>query len=260
MKLYVLLPSYNEEEALPFLLNSLYKLVKDRYDEYEVVVINDGSVDNTEGAALQWKDKMNIKIINHDKNKGLGEAVNTGLSYVNGVCNDDDSVVLMDADNTHNPELIPVMIDKSEKGSDVVIASRYEEGGSEIGLSFFRKLCSLCASLLLSFFYSIPGVKDYTCGYRLYRGRAVKKAFEVFGHNFIEEKGFTCMAEIIIKLHFIGCDIGEVPLMLRYDLKRGRSKMKVLQTIKRYFVLIHNSKHYRQYLSAAPVLAEGKDE
>jgi len=260
MKLYVLLPSYNEEESLPFLLDSLYKLVKNRYENYEIVVINDGSKDNTEAVALQWSDKMNLKVINHDKNMGLGEAVNTGMSYFFRYCNDDDVAVIMDADNTHNPELIPLMIDKSENSADVVIASRYQKGGSEIGLSFLRKLCSLCASLILSFFYNIPGVKDYTCGYRLYKGRAIKKAFEVFGNNFIEEKGFTCMAEIIIKLHYIGCEIREIPLRLRYDLKKGRSKMKILQTIKSYFILIHKSKHFRQYLTVAPVLADGKDE
>lgn len=261
MKLYILLPSYNEGESLPYLLKSVYEVVKDRYSEHEVVVINDGSVDGTENAAKLWEGLLNIKVINHDVNMGLGEAVNTGLSYFCRSCSDEDRAVLMDADNTHNPRLIPLMLERSESGSDVVIASRYRYGGKELGLSFFRKLCSAGACTLLNVMFGIPGVKDYTCGYRMYTGRIIKKAYGIFGDDgFIEEKGFTCMAEIIVKLHYIGSEISEIPLVLRYDLKKGKSKMKVLETIKRYFVLIYKIKHCLHRLESVPAFIEGKEK
>lgn len=260
MKLFILLPSYNEGDALPLLLQSLYEVSLRFSFKYEVVVIDDGSSDDTGSAARKWEDRLNIKVLSHRCNMGLGEAVNTGLTYFCENCSDDDAAVVMDADNTHDPALISAMLDKFQYGYDTVIASRYEEGGREIGLSLLRRLCSAGANWLLKLFFNVPDVKDYTCGYRAYRGRIIKKAYKIFGSRFIEEKGFTCMAEIIIKLFYLGSSICEVPLVLRYDLKKGRSKMKVLSTIKRYFVLIQYIKQYRRVLSKELALAEGDEK
>jgi Glycosyltransferases involved in cell wall biogenesis len=260
MKLFVLLPSYNEGEALPFLLSSFHDLLEEPEYGYEIVVIDDGSTDNTVDAANSWRDRLNIRVVSHEKNMGLGGAVNTGLAYFYENCSDDDVAIIMDADNTHNPCLIPSMIDKIKSGSDVVIASRYEPAGREIGLSALRRLCSAGASMLLSFAFRIPGVRDYTCGYRAYSERIIKKAVDIYGSNFIEEKGFTCMAEILIKLSFLGYEISEVPLILRYDLKKGRSKMKVCRTILGYFSLIRNVRHYKQYVLTRPAFINGKEK
>lgn len=260
MHLFILLPCFNEEKALPCLFQSICELIENKYNEYEVVVVNDGSRDNTEDTAKQWEGRLNLRVLSHSRNMGLGQAVNTGLSYINEVCSDDDIVVIMDGDNTHTPQIIPNMIEKLADNNDVVIASRYESGGEEVGLSFFRKFCSRTASLLLKLCFNIPGVKDYTCGYRLYKGNTIRNAYRLYGSSFIEEKGFTCMAEILIKLHYIGCNISEVPLVLRYDLKKGRSKMKVANTIRHYFILIRSIRHYRQILSREPVLINGKEK
>lgn len=260
MKLFILLPSYNEEKDLPNLLESFKNLFEKIDIEYEVVVINDGSDDGTEYAAKQWIDKLNIKIINHNMNLGLGVAVNTGLTFFQKSCKDDDIAIIMDADNTHNPQLIISMLKSIKNGSEVVIASRYEKGGSEIGLTFFRHFCSLCINLLLSIIFGVPGVQDYTCGYRAYSAETISRGYKLYGNNFIEEKGFTCMAEIIIKLHFAGCKISEIPLVLRYDQKSGKSKMKIVSTIKRYFILIKNLRHYRQQLIIKPLVMNGKEK
>ncbi|MBE0698739.1 MAG: glycosyltransferase, partial [Anaerolineaceae bacterium] len=154
---------------------------------------------------------------------------------------DGDVLITMDADNTHNPCLIKLMDKKIRAGADLVIASRYEAGGEEVGLSRLRSFLSRGASGLLSIFFPIQGARDYTCGYRAYRGSILKRAFQVYGDSLVEERGFTCMAEILIKMHHINARVAEVPLVLRYDLKSGQSKMKVMRTILRYFVLIaHN--------------------
>jgi len=96
----------------------------------------------------------------------------------------------------------------------------------------------LAASLLFRALFPIPGVRDYTCGYRAYRGAILQRAFATYRDQFIEESGFTCMAEILIKLRRLSVRAGEVPLILRYDLKSGTTKMKVTRTITRYWVLI----------------------
>jgi dolichol-phosphate mannosyltransferase len=184
---------------------------------------------------------MPIELLDHGVNKGLGQAMLTGLSRAAGLVEDDDILITMDADNTHDPALIGRMVEKIHGGSDVVIASRYEQGGEEVGLSRLRSFLSRGASSLLKTFFPITGAKDYTCGYRAYRGAALKIAYQGFGSRLVEEHGFTCMAEILIKFRMIRARVSEVPLVLRYDLKSGDSKMKVFRTILRYFVLIaHN--------------------
>lgn len=260
MKLFILLPSYNEEEALPCLLESIYDTVHMKYHDLEVIVVNDGSIDNTAAVANSWGEKLKIKVISHSRNMGLGEAVNTGIAYFNESSEDEDIAVIMDADNTHSPLHIPYMIQKIGQGFDTVIASRYQDGGREEGVSFLRRLCSLAANLLLRLCFSIPNVMDYTCGFRAYSGRAIKRAYKAYGGSLVEEKGFTCMAELLIKLYFIGCSISEIPLVLRYDLKKGKSKMKVIKTIRRYFILILNLRRYRRILSKEPVFADGKEK
>lgn len=258
MKLYILLPCYNEQESLPYLLRSIHEMVCSADFDCEVVVIDDGSCDGTVSAAEDWSDRLDIKVIRHDTNVGLGGAVNSGLFYFCSVCGLSDVAVVMDGDNTHNPALIPLMAEMIKYGSDVTIASRYRRGGGEIGLSLLRRLCSASASMLLYLFFRIPNVTDYTCGYRAYTARIIKGAYAAYEDRFIEEKGFTCMTEILIKLNCLGCEFSEVPLVLRYDLKKGRSKMKFVSTIERYFIMMLSSRRYRSYLRPDPALSEGK--
>jgi dolichol-phosphate mannosyltransferase len=76
----------------------------------------------------------------------------------------------------------------------------------------------------------VKNVRDYTCGYRLYNIDLLERGFKKFGEAFIEEAGFTCMAELLYKLYLVGAVFEEVPFVLRYDFKKGQSKMKVIKT------------------------------
>ena len=240
--IYVLLPAYNEEKDLGLLLKRIGDGMQPMgFNQYKILVVNDGSTDGTASVVQHFQAEMPIELLDHGVNRGLGQAMLTGLSRALALVADDDIVVAMDADNTHDPCLIDTMVAKIRAGADVVIASRYEQGGEEVGLSGLRSFLSRGASSLLKMFFPIPGAKDFTCGYRAYRGAILKRVFKVYGDQLVEERGFTCMAEILIKLHFVHARVEEVPLVLRYDLKSGQSKMKVVRTILRYFVLIsHN--------------------
>ncbi|WP_051330859.1 glycosyltransferase family 2 protein [Aneurinibacillus terranovensis] len=241
MKTFILLPCYNEEKALPLLLNRISDVFEDE-SSYEVIIINDGSYDETLPIAKQYSKRMPVHIIDHGVNKGLGSAMKNGLQYAATVAAYEDVVVALDADNTHNPTLIKEMINKLKKEDlDIIIASRYAKGGQEIGLSLHRKFLSLGASTILKMFFHIPGVRDYTCGYRAYSAAILKQAHLIYNNALVEELGFVCMAEIIIKLSLIGAKIGEVGLVLRYDQKEGKSKMKIIKTINRYLQLITKS-------------------
>ena len=83
----------------------------------------------------------------------------------------------------------------------------------------------------------VKGARDYTCGFRVYRVTTLRKAVAAWGDRFVEEAGFTCMAEILLKLGRGGAKVIEWPLILRYDLKEGASKMKIMRTITRYFAM-----------------------
>ncbi|MDD3168826.1 MAG: glycosyltransferase, partial [Eubacteriales bacterium] len=171
------------------------------------------------------------KLISHPFNKGLGEAVKTAVSYFVKECPDSELMCLMDCDNTQDPAYLPDLLDRMDKVSaDVVIASRYQKGAVVKGVSGIRLLMSGGAKYVFSLLLHIPGVKDYTCGYRLYSRRILLSAAERFGGDLIEESGFTCMVELLYKLYCCGAKFAEIPFALRYDFKNGASKMAVLKT------------------------------
>jgi len=139
--------------------------------------------------------------------------------------------VVMDADSTHAPDLVRDMVRVVREGADVVIASRYRPGWQVRGVPVQRKLRSAGARVLFQLCFPIRGVQDYTCAYRAYRASALRDAFRRYGDDFVNQKGFQWTVDILLKLRELDLVFCEVPLVLRYDLKRGASKMKVLRTI-----------------------------
>jgi dolichol-phosphate mannosyltransferase len=87
------------------------------------------------------------------------------------------------------------------------------------------------ASTLLRLLFPTTGIRDYTCGYRAYRASVLKRAIAQHGQAFVDQDGFQCMVDILLKLRNQRCVFGEVPIVLRYDRKQGESKMKVARTV-----------------------------
>lgn len=241
MNILVGLPAFNEEKALPKLLNKLIELKNIYGDRFKIIAVNDGSSDNTENILKEYKDSHDfVNYINHNGNQGLGMAIYTLFCYATGKYDKDDILITMDADNTHNPNIIPAMVYKLiEEDLDIVIASRFTPGGKEIGLTLQRKLYSRGAAVLLKTFFPIANVKDYSCGFRAYNIGFLQKTVKFYKGNLVTSNGFECMAEILVKLGKVGARVGEYPLVLEYNLKEGQSKLKVLDTIKGYFKLIY---------------------
>ncbi len=236
--IYLLLPAYNEEKSIGGLIERVINLKKNSNLCFSILAVDDGSTDDTAKTLNYFKNDIPIEIISHKENKGLGEALKYGILYLLPKLNDNDIVVTMDADNTHDPSLIPIMVDKICKGYDVIIASRFKEGGKEIGVPDIRKFFSKSAKLIFTLLFPISNVRDYTSGYRAYKYTILKKSFDKYGSDLIEESGFVCMVELLLKLRKFGAIMNEVPLILRYDFKKGKSKMKVIRTILRYFYII----------------------
>ena len=230
-KLDVVLPAYNEEASIDLLLQNAVDVVAPLPQSARVIVVDDGSDDDTADIVRSFANQ-GVELVSHGRNRGLHEAVRTGLlEALDGIA-EDGVIVVMDADNTHHPELIPQMLERIEAGADVVIASRFAPGGKMIGAPFIRRLYSLGARTLLTMRYPTCGARDFTCGYRAYRAETLKKAFARWGPEFISVTGFACMLDILLRLHSIGAKIEEVPLVLRYDLKESPSKLRVLRTVK----------------------------
>ena len=230
-KVWIVLPAYNEAQNLGDLLERIDASMADARMEYEVIVVDDGSKDKTAEVAARYAKSIPVRVEQHPKNQGLGNTIRDGLYIASQECGPRDIVVAMDADNTQTPGLILGMVRVIQEGSDVTIASRYQNGSLVLGVPFLRRVLSSVASALFRVVFPIPGVKDYTCGFRAYRGEVLKSAFDQFGKQFIDQTGFQCMVDILLKLRQMNLVFREVPLILRYDLKKGDSKMRVFQTI-----------------------------
>lgn len=228
----IVLPAYNEASSLGDLLENFYYAIEEERKACRIVMVNDGSSDNTEEVALAFKNRLDLEIINHQQNKGLAEALKTGLLRAVETSSDRDFIITMDSDNSHLPGLLFRMVRMIREGNDVVIASRYQKGARIRGLKLYRKLFSLGAAFFLKITFPMEGVRDYTCGYRAYKASFIKKAFKEYGDEFISEPGFSCMVDILLKIRKYNPIVTEVPLILRYDQKRSDSKMNVWKTIK----------------------------
>jgi dolichol-phosphate mannosyltransferase len=231
---WVLLPAYGEAENLPPLLTDLRETFR-RWPSREagapppwrVVVVDDGSTDGSADAARSVEG-VPLTVIVHPENRGLGAAMRTGIEHVLAHAGDDDVLVTMDADHTHPPELVPAMLEKVEAGADVVIASRYQPGAEIHGLVRWRRWLSNVASAVFRVLF--PCARDYTCGYRAYRVGLLRWGRARYGRHFLNQRGFSVMVDLLLKLRRRARRIEEVPLVLRYDRKRGASKMKVART------------------------------
>ncbi len=248
--LYLMMPMYNEENSIVALLDNVKRVASRLGDTLKVVIVDDGSSDASVKKVEEFTGKkppFAIQLLPHKINQGLGQAMRTGIYHLAKTVADDDIIFTMDADNTHNPDHMIDLKKKIEEGNDVVVASRYCSGGEEKGLKLYRSILSSGASTLLKLCFNCKGIRDYTCGYRAYRGSLLKTAYAAYGNNLIKENGFTCMAELLIKVHPLARGASEVPMILRYDLKGGASKMKIFRTIYRY---MHMIRHTRKELVA----------
>jgi len=237
-KVWVVLPAYNEEENLSPLLNKIDESMQEDGFVYEVVLVDDGSHDQTLSVAAKYLDQMSLRIERHTKNMGLGATIRDGLKLAADNCGENDIIVAMDCDNTHTPGLIRRMVRLIREGNDVVIASRFQKGALVRGVPLNRQILSVGMSVLYRMILPIRGVRDYSCGYRAYRGGVLREAFRKYGDKFVSQNGFECMVDILLKLRKMDVIFTEVPLILRYDYKIGKSKMNVVPTVMRTFALL----------------------
>ncbi len=237
--IWVVLPAFNEEKSLPLLLAAIDESMFEAGLTYRVVVVDDGSSDRTYEIAQEAAKALPVEVERHKVNQGLGMTIRDGLVKAAELAEPKDLIVTMDADNSHSPELILRMVRLAREGHDVVVASRYQPGSRVRGVPFVRRLLSYWGGWLFRLLFPIPGIKDYTCGYRAYKAAVLQGVLARHGKEFFDQEGFQAMVDILLKLRREPDLIfGEVPLVLRYDLKEGASKMRVWRTIRNTLALL----------------------
>ncbi len=238
--IYVLLPAYNEEDALRPMMEKIAGVMAEMRMPYRVVIVNDGSKDATPQILEELRSHYPLDILTHKYNRGLGETERDGMEAIAEVAAPGDIIVRMDCDDTHDPSYIPAMVAKIREGYEVVTTSRYAPGGGQVGVDWYRRLISRGANLLMKAVFPIRGVKEYSCGYRAYRVALVQDALAIFGNRFIDLKGlgFTSTVEKLVKCKMMGARVAEVPFVLRYDRKQSVSKVVTSVTTLGYLMLI----------------------
>jgi dolichol-phosphate mannosyltransferase len=238
---HVVLPAFNEEMSLPSLLGQLERLAAAYDHPLTVWVVDDGSCDHTAKVARAAYGNLDVRLISHPVNFGLGQAVRSGLMAVLDQAGDADAVVVMDADDTHDVAILPRLVAQIEAGADIAIASRFVPGGSDHTAPWLRRGLSRLAAVTFKTLFPM-GICDFTSGYRAYRVRLLGCAVSHYGERLVEERGFAVMVELLLKLRPYHPVVAEVPMVLRYDLKRSPSKLKVWRTIAQYLELVVRSR------------------
>jgi len=209
LPLSIVLATLNEIEALPTLLEELNGL---HLPSFEVIVVDDGSTDGTREfvnrAALA---NPRIRLLSHDGRRTLGPAQSEGIRDTSG-----EYVIIMDSDLQHPTELLPRLIEELDSGADLVIASRYCDGGSAGERPVIRSVISRGAELIAkALLPEARNVRDPLSGYFAFR-RASLRPEELPG------KGYKLLLQLLVM--FQGARVVEVPYQFRHRMA-GASKI-----------------------------------
>ena len=221
----LIIPTYNEAENIIRLLDKIKENLSPNVFT-EIIIVDDSSPDGTSNIVqnyihsdldpkrrnVNFKENLySIKIINRRIKNGLIPAILEGVKVSKG-----DFVLIMDADFSHPPEMIPKIIEKSlDNSNSIVIASRYTKNGSIVGWPFKRRLISKAAAVIAKFGLNVNNVTDPMSGFF-----AVPRP--IIENLKIDTKGYKILLEILVKSKDI--PIFEIPYTFM-DRKSGKSKM-----------------------------------
>jgi dolichol-phosphate mannosyltransferase len=222
-----MVPTYNEKENIKTLIDEILKL---KIKNLHIVVVDDNSPDNTWKIVQQISKKnKNVHLLLRKSDKGRGSAGRDGFIYC--LKHGADIIVEMDADMSHNPKYILVMI-KELKNADVILGSRRVKGSKEIGRSQFRRLVTLIANLYITWMLGIR-VKDCNSGYRCFK----REVLEKIKPEKIESKGPSIVQEVLFKTHLNKFRIKEIPITF-INRTKGKSKLGLKQLAAGYFMVL----------------------
>jgi dolichol-phosphate mannosyltransferase len=200
----VVVPTYNEAASLPDLAARLSRALDGR--SWELIVVDDGSPDGTANVAEGLAPRIPVQVVRRPGKLGLASAVVDGFAAAAG-----EVLVIMDADLSHPPEVVPRLVDAIDAGADIAVGSRYVSGGGTVDWPLRRRVISRVASLMGN---ALVPVHDATSGFLAMRRRVVEGVH-------LDPIGFKIGFEIVARGRYER--VIEVPYMFR-DRQVGASK------------------------------------
>ena len=228
MKIVVIIPTYNEKENVGRLIDVFENEVFPKITGHilNILVADDQSPDGTSDVVRELQKKYKNIDLNTGPKKGLGAAYVRAMTYAVEKL-DADLVCEIDADLSHDPKRFPLFVKKIEEGADIVVGTRYSDGGSlPKNWPFIRKVFSVTANLIVR---SVTGrfkIHDWTGGYRVLKKEVFlkeKSKIELY-------QGYTFQVAFLYNAVMDGFKVGEVPINF-VDRTLGRSKIAPLEYI-----------------------------
>ena len=212
-RVLVVIPTYNERENLAWIVGRVRRSVP----AVDVLVVDDGSPDGTGELAdgLGAVDDQ-VSVLHRTEKAGLGAAYLHGFAVA--LDRGYDVVGEMDADGSHQPEQLPLLLDALEH-ADLVIGSRWVAGGSVVNWPLSRKVLSVGGNIYARVLLGIP-LRDVTAGYRLFR----RSTLETIDLSSVESAGYIFQTDLAFRTVRAGLRVVEVPIEF-VERVRGESKM-----------------------------------
>ncbi len=214
MRTLVIVPTHNEASNITELLEQVRAVVPDA----DVMVIDDVSTDGTRDLVRAAADRWGqITLVERDRKAGLGDAYRHGFRL--GLAEGYEVLVEIDADHSHDPAMLPMMLGLSGHGVGLVIGSRYIPGGSVAGWTAYRTWLSRWGNRYAAIMLGLA-INDATAGYRAYSASVLKR----IDLDAIRADGYGFQIEMTYRAIRAGASIVEVPILFR-DRVAGASKM-----------------------------------
>ncbi|MFD1676083.1 polyprenol monophosphomannose synthase [Alicyclobacillus fodiniaquatilis] len=238
MKLSIIIPTFNERDNVRVLTDRIDAAMSNLKLGYEIWFVDDSRDETTALLEEVSKERSHVHYLHRDNGRGLATAVVTGFEKANG-----KYLVVMDADLQHPPELLPTILKSLEDGAEVVIPSRFVQGGTDGGLSLVRKFVSLTARMIGQI--AIPrlrNVSDCTGGY-FGLHRSVIEGID------LSPIGWKILLEILVKGRYQA--VREIPYSFQ-PRDAGESKMSItelLNYLRHLLRLVMYSREDRRFYS-----------
>lgn len=228
MKTLIVVATFNEIENLPELLRQICAAAP----EADVLIVDDNSPDGTGlWAQAESEKRSNLFCLVRINNRGLGSAVLDAIRY--GIENNYDFIVNLDADLSHSPAEIPKMLRRiDENKADVVIGSRYVNGGRIVGWPLRRRFMSRCVNIFARFVLGLK-TRDNSGSFRCYRVSVLKK----LNLEQVRSKGYSFFEEILYRMQKNGAKMEEIPITFT-ERERGCSKVNLREAFRSIFHLL----------------------
>jgi dolichol-phosphate mannosyltransferase len=210
----VIVPTYNERENLPQIVRAVHQ----HLPLADILIVDDHSPDGTGEVAdaISQQDRQ-VHVLHRAGKQGLGTAYVAGFRWA--LERDYSFIFEMDCDFSHDPKYLPELLAKAEREADLVIGSRYVEGGGTINWGVIRQLISRGGGFYARTILGIP-VRDITAGFKCFRRRVL----EAIDLSTVDAQGYGFQIEMTYRTLKQGFRVVEVPIVF-VDRRVGQSKM-----------------------------------